>query len=408
MGEYDRNVLTVEQALERILATCQPVAGSETVALVDALDRVLATPVAARINVPPAANSAMDGYALRASAGQQGIRLRMVGVAAAGHPWDGVLGADECVRILTGAVLPTGGETVVMQEDVQVADNHIVLQVDSPPGNNIRGIGEDTAIGQEILPAGRRLGAADIGVLATQGIAAVNVLRRPRVAFFTTGDELAPLGQPLQTGQIYDSNRYTLQALLQRYPVLFEDLGVIPDTAADVRDALRQASQQADLVLTTGGVSVGDADYVSQILQAEGKVGFWKIAMKPGRPLAFGRFGPALFLGLPGNPVSVMATFSIFVRPALLSLCGSQPNPPLVLQAQLTEEVRKRPGRTDYQRGIITRRADGVWEARSTGGQGSHQLSSMSKANAYIILPRDSAGAQVGDWVEVMPFETVF
>jgi len=408
LDESDPNALTVEQALERVLAEAVPVSGTETLEIAGALDRVLAEPVAARIDVPPARNSAMDGYGLRAGDGRAGNRLRQVGVSAAGHPWQGAVGPGECVRILTGAVVPEGVDTVVMQEHARVAESgEVTLDRDASPGANIRERGEDTRAGTVILDAGRRLTAADIGLLASQGIPEVVAVRRPRVVFFTTGDELVPVGQPLGPGQIHDSNRYTLAALLARYPAEFVDLGVIADTEEAVRSALAQAGATADLILTTGGVSVGDADFVSQLLRREGQVGFWKIAMKPGRPLAFGRFGRALFLGLPGNPVSAMATFSLFVRPALLRLSGAAADPPWTLRARLLDDLRKRPGRADYQRGILEQH-DGGWVVRSTGGQGSHQLRSMSLANAYIRLPAESAGASAGEEVEVIPFQSVF
>ncbi len=408
MDESDPKSLTVEQALERVLAETGPVSGTETLQISDALDRVLAQPVAARIDVPPARNAAMDGYALRTADGQAGNRLRLVGVSAAGHPWNGPVGPGECIRILTGAVVPEDAETVVMQEHASVVDGgEVVLERDAAHGAHIRGRAEDTRAGTVILDAGRRLTAADIGLLASQGIGEVIAVRRPRVAFFTTGDELVPIGQPLGPGQIHDSNRYTLAALLKRYPVEFIDLGVIADTEEAVRSALTQAGAKADLILTTGGVSVGDADFVSRLLQQEGQVGFWKVAMKPGRPLAFGRFGNALFLGLPGNPVSAMATFSLFVRPALLRLSGTAADPPWTLRARVLEDLRKNPGRTDFQRGILEQR-DGGWVVRSTGGQGSHQLRSMSLANAYIRLPAESSGAKAGEEVEVIPFQSVF
>ena len=407
LDESDPNALTVEQALERILAESAPVSGTETLGIAETLDRVLAQPVAARIDVPPARNSAMDGYGLRSADGHAGNVLRVVGVSAAGHPWDGPVGPGECVRILTGAVVPDDVDAVVVQERVRVDEGRVTLEAGVSPGANIRGRGEDTRAGTVILEPGRHLTAADIGLLASQGIGEVAVLRRPRVAFFTTGDELVPIGQPLGPGQIHDSNRYTLAALLQRYPVEFVDLGVIADTEDAVRSALTQAGASADLILTTGGVSVGDADYVSRLLQQEGQVGFWKVAMKPGRPLAFGRFGSALFLGLPGNPVSAMATFSLFVRPALLRLSGTDATPPWTLRARLQEDLRKRPGRADFQRGILEQR-DGEWVVRSTGGQGSHQLRSMSLANAYIRLPAESSGASAGEEVEVIPFQSVF
>ncbi len=407
VDETDPNMLTVEQALDRVLAACAPVAGSETLAITDALDRILAEPVTARIDVPSSRNSAMDGYALAARGAHAGTRLRVAGLSAAGHPWDGKIGPGECIRILTGAVVPESADTVIVQEQVRAEAGFVTLETDPRPDAHIRHPGEDTRAGTKILDGGRRLTAADIGLLASQGIGEVTVVRRPKVAFFTTGDELVPIGQPLGPGQIHDSNRYTLRALLSRYPVEFIDLGVIADTEDAVRSALTHAGETADLMLTTGGVSVGDADFVSRLLQSEGETDFWKVAMKPGRPLAFGRFGQALFLGLPGNPVSVMATFSLFVRPALLRLCGTVPERPWTLRARLRGDLRKNPGRADFQRGILEKQ-DGEWTVRSTGGQGSHQLRSMSVANAYIVLPRESTGAAAGDEVEVIPFQSVF
>ncbi len=407
MDETDPNMLTVEQALERVLAACAPVAGSEALPITDALDRVLAGPVTARIDVPSSRNSAMDGYALAASDARAGTRLRVAGRSAAGHPWEGHLDPGECLRILTGAVVPESADTVIMQEQVRAEAGFVTLETNPGAGAHIRNPGEDTRAGSVILDRGRRLTAADIGLLASQGIGEVTVVRPPKVAFFTTGDELVPIDQPLGPGQIHDSNRYTLRALLSRYPVEFIDLGVIADTEGAVRSALTYAGETADLMLTTGGVSVGDADFVSRLLQSEGETDFWKVAMKPGRPLAFGRFGQAVFLGLPGNPVSVMATFSLFVRPALLRLCGTVPERPWTLRARLLQDLRKNPGRADFQRGILEQR-DGEWTVRSTGGQGSHQLRSMSIANAYIVLPRESTGATTGDEVEVIPFQSVF
>ncbi len=407
MDETDPAMLTVEQALERILGACVPVEGSDRLAITEALDRILAEPVTARIDVPSSRNSAMDGYALNSADASAGTRLRVAGLSAAGHPWHGQLAAGECIRILTGAVVPEGADIVVVQEHVRVESGWITLEKEPQGEAHIRNPGEDTRAGTVILEPGRRLTAADIGLLASQGIGEATLVRRPKVVFFTTGDELVPIGQPLGPGQIHDSNRYTLRALLGRYPVQFIDLGVIPDTEDAVRAALTHAGESADLTLTTGGVSVGDADFVSRLLRSEGETDFWKVAMKPGRPLAFGRFGKSLFLGLPGNPVSVMATFSLFVRPALLRLCGTAPEPPLALHARLLEDLRKNPGRADYQRGILERR-NGEWTVRSTGGQGSHQLRSMSVANAYIVLPQESDGATAGDQVEVIPFQSVF
>ena len=407
--EFDPSALTLEQARAAIIDACRAIDEQEDIALENALGRTLAQPLAARLDVPPAAVSAMDGYALRAADAVAGAELPLVGTAAAGHPWEGELGPGQCVRILTGAVVPAGAEVVIMQEQVERTGPETIRlgKGGFAPGHNIREAGSDTAGGSELYPAGQHLGPTEIGVLASQGFARVPVLRRPRVAFFSTGDELVPLGQTPGPGQIHDSNRHTLRALLAAYPVEALDYGVIEDSEEAVRAALTRAGEEADLIITTGGVSVGDADHVTGVLQAAGNIGFWKLAIKPGRPLAFGHFGGAHFFGLPGNPVAVMTTFALLVRPALQILAGQEPAPLQTVQARLAEDLRKTPGRKDFQRGILET-DDRGWMVRSAGGQNSHQLRAMSDANAYIVLPRESDGARAGEWVEVLPFSAIF
>ncbi|MBD3618223.1 MAG: molybdopterin molybdotransferase MoeA [Chromatiales bacterium] len=408
--EYDPNSLTVEQAQALIDRIVEPVSGRERVFLRAALDRVLATDVTAPFDVPPHRNSAMDGYAVRSAdlPAEGEARLAVIGGSFAGRPFAGELAAGQAVRIMTGAVVPTGADTVVMQENVQRQGDTIILAPGQRAGDNVRHPGEDMQAGEVVLEAGRRLNAADIGLLASFGIAEIDVHRRPVVAFFSTGDELKGIGSRLGEGDIYDSNRYTLHALLERLPVIIRDMGVIPDDPAAVRAAFAEAAAHADVVITSGGVSVGDADYVKQTLDALGKVDFWKIAMKPGRPLAFGRLGEAVFFGLPGNPVSVMATFILFARPALLKRAGAIPVPPLMLKARTQNRLKKRPGRKDYQRGILAQADDGTLAVDTTGLQGSHVLSSMSRANCFIALPRESGDVEAGEWVEVIPFAGLF
>lgn len=408
--EFDPNSKTLEQARTAILETCQALTAAEEVSLEDVLGRTLAEAVHARIDVPPAAVSAMDGYALRTEDAREGSALELVGTSAAGHPWEGEVGPGQCVRILTGAVVPAGADVVIMQEQVEVAgDGRSIrlLKGGFAPRHNIREAGSDTAASTSLYTSGQVIGAAEVGVLASQGISRVPVLRRPRVAFFSTGDELVPLGQPLGPGQIHDSNRHTLRALLRSCPVEALDYGVIRDTEEEVCAALTRAAETADLIITTGGVSVGDADHVTRALQASGQVGFWKLAIKPGRPLAFGRFGHALFFGLPGNPVAVMTTFALLARPALLALAGRPAAPPRTVRARLEEDLRKTPGRMDFQRGLLRAEGDG-WSVCSAGGQNSHQLHAMSEANAYIVLPRESSGAHAGEQVEALPFAEIF
>ena len=410
MDEYDPNSLTVEQARELIDRIVTPVTGTERVSLRLALDRVLAQTVVAPFDVPPHVNSAMDGYAVRStdlpSDGEQ--HLRVVGESFAGHPFKGAVEAGACVRIMTGAVVPAGCDTVIMQEHVVREGDEITIRAGSKAGDNVRHPGEDVRAGQAILAPGRPLNAADLGLLASFGIGEIEVIRRPIVTFFSTGDELKGIGQPLAEGEIYDSNRYTLYAMLERLPVEIRDMGVIADQPEAVKQAFIEAAASADVVITSGGVSVGDADYVKQTLDALGKVDFWKIAMKPGRPLAFGRLGNAVFFGLPGNPVSVMATFILFARNAIIKRCGAAAPAPITLRATTTARLKKRPGRTDFQRGILTQAADGSLVVGTTGLQGSHVLSSMSQANCFIVIPRESGDVEAGSGVEVIPFAGLF
>ncbi len=404
--EYDPNNLPVEEARRRIAQLVRPVAETETVPLREALDRVLAADVASPLDVPPAANSAMDGYALRGAdlpAGGEAV-LEVVGTVFAGHPFAGEVGPGQAVRIMTGAPLPRGADTVVMQEHARREGDRVAIGAGHRPGQNVRHAGEDIARGSTVLAAGRRLVPADLGVLASLGVAEVAVRRRPRVAFFSTGDELCPVGEPLAEGQIYDSNRYTLHGLLARLGVEVQDLGLIPDDRAAIEDAFARAAAGADAVITSGGVSVGEADFVKETLEKLGQVNFWKIAMKPGKPLAVGRLGEALFFGLPGNPVSVMATFYQFAQPALRALAGESRTEPLALRVPAAERLRKRPGRTDFQRGVLERDAAGRLVVRSTGAQGSHVLTSMSRANCFIVLPADWGDVEPGTEVEVQPF----
>ncbi len=399
-------LLPVEEGRRRILDMVRPVAGREQTHIRAALGRVLAEPVISTIDVPPYANSAMDGYALRGAdlPAEGTARFALIGRAMAGAPFDGEVGPGQCVRIMTGAKIPAGADTVIMQEKVQADGDEIVVGSGHRAGENVRHPGEDMAKGDEVLSPGKRLMPAELGVLASLGIAEVRVWRRLRVAFFSTGDELASLGQPLGEGQIYDSNRYTLYGMLSRLGVELLDMGVIPDQREAVHRAFTEAMQLADVVITSGGVSVGEADYVKETLDEMGRIEFWRMAMKPGKPLAVGQLGEAVFFGLPGNPVSAMATFYQFVQPALQKMAGADQEPPLLLRMRAAEDLKKRPGRLEYRRGFMSRGEDGEWSVRSTGRQGSHVLTSMSRANCFVILPAESAGVEAGEMVEVHPF----
>lgn len=400
---HNAPALTAEQALARILETVSPVTACECLPLRDALHRVLAAPITAAVDVPAYTNSAMDGYAVRAEdVVEIGASLQLIGDSFAGHPFTDRVNSGECVRIMTGAVLPDGADAIVIQEDTRVDGDTIYFDEPPHPGKHVRYAGEDLARGQVVLDAGRYVTAADLGLLASVGIAEVSVYRRPQVAFFSTGDELVGVGTPPAPGQIYDSNRYTLFAMLAEQNLDIHDLGVVRDTPEAVATALEQA-KQFDAIITSGGVSVGEADYVVDELRRVGDVSYWKVAVKPGRPQAFGRVGNALFFGLPGNPVSVMVGFTQFVRPALVRLAGGRPAPPLQMQLPLTASVRKIPGREEYQRGRIVRRGDGM-AVEPVGHQGSGVLRSMSEADCFIVLDRDAESAVAGTRVTVQPF----
>jgi molybdopterin molybdotransferase len=404
---YGSPALSVEAARIRILAEIKPVHGTEKLALRAALGRVLAQDVISPIDVPAHTNSAIDGYALAGSGLlDQGTKeFRIIGTAWAGRPYKGSIGPGECVRIMTGAPMPGGTDTAVMQEHVQLRGEIVEIDGSKSTKGNVRQAGEDLAKGQAALRAGKRLLPAELGLLASLGFPEVSVSRKLRVAFFSTGDELRPVGEPLREGEIYDSNRYTLFGLLTRLGVEIQDLGVIRDERDAVRKAFADAATNADAVITTGGVSVGEADYVKETLAALGQVSFWQIAMRPGRPLAFGHLGDAAFFGLPGNPVAVMVTFMQFVQPALQRMMGeAETSAPLTYRARSASRFKTRPGRTEYLRAIVERGPDSELTVRSTGNQGSGILSSMSRANCFVVLPPESTGAEPGDVVEVQPF----
>jgi molybdopterin molybdotransferase len=404
---HDAPALKLEEALARILADVKPVNGFETVTVRDALGRVLAEDVVSEIDVPAHTNSAMDGYALRGADLQADAetRLDVIGVAAAGRPFGGAVGEGQCVRILTGAPLPEGADTVVMQERVTREDDAAIVGTGQKPGQHVRQAGEDIARGAMALAAGAVLMPAALGMLASVGVGEVSVRRRVRVAFFSTGDELQRVGEPLGVGQIYDSNGYTIHGMLTRAGVEVIDMGLVRDDPSAIENALADAAARADAIVTSGGVSVGDADYVKDTLDKTGSVGFWRVAMKPGRPLAFGRIGDALFFGLPGNPVSAMVTYYQLVQPALTALAGKpDPGPPMTVTAISSEQLRKKPGRREFQRGVLTRDSDGRLVVGRAGHQGSGVLSSMNAANCFIVLPEEGGPVAEGDEVTVQPF----
>lgn len=404
--DFDPESLFPDQARARIQDLLKPVTDTESCPLRDSLNRVLSEDIVSAIDVPSGTNSAMDGYAVHAAdLPESGTRtLKLVGTSFAGKPYSGPVNRNECVRIMTGALLPDGTDTVVIQERVEREGDDIRIGADTRAGDNVRNAGEDIARGETVLHKGICLTAADLGLIASLGIPSVEVTRRLRVAFFSTGDELRSIGEPLEDGAIYDSNRYTLYGMLQRLNVEIIDLGVVRDTVAATEQAFHRAADAADVIITSGGVSVGEADYIKDVLQDIGKVDFWKVAMKPGRPLTFGTVGDAWFFGLPGNPVSVMVTFYQFVQPALRYLMGQHECEPVTVSVPCLSTLKKRPGRVEYQRGVLARDDSGRMAVRKTGAQGSGILTSMSRANCFIVLPIDSEGAAPGDVVDVQPF----
>jgi molybdopterin molybdotransferase len=408
--DYDPNSMPVIKARELIRTFLTPVTAVERVHIRSALGRVLATDIVSPLAVPGHDNSAMDGYAVRfADLNPKGeTTLERVGESFAGKPWTGTIGACECVRIFTGGVMPQGADSVVMQERTRESSGRVTIGQGalSKAGQNRRFAGEDLKAGQLVFRAGQRIHPAELGMMASLGIGEVGVYRRLRVAFFSTGDELKSIGTPLAAGEIYDSNRYTLHGMLTRLGCEVLDMGVVEDEPKKLENAFSAAAQSADVVITSGGVSVGEADYVKQLLDKLGDVLFWKIAMKPGRPLAYGKIGNAHFFGLPGNPVAVMVTLYEFVRDALLTLQGQREIQPLpTFKVPLAAPIRKAPGRTEFQRGMLAADGAGGWTVRTTGDQGSGILSSMSRANCFIVLGSETGNVAAGELVDVQLLE---
>jgi molybdopterin molybdotransferase len=399
-------LLPLGDALDRIKTAVSPVTGTEKIPLADALGRVLAEPVYSPINIPPDRNAAMDGYAFASKdrVDGQAFMLALAGTSWAGRPFQGQLQTGQCIRIFTGAVVPKEADSVVMQEQVQVKGQTIHFPADTRAQQNIREAGEDVRQGACLIAEPKKLTAVDLGLLASAGIGEITVTRRLKIAYFSTGDELTPLGQPLETGKIYDSNRIILCGLLADPSYSVVDLGVIPDDRQLLEDSLIKASENYDVIITTGGASVGEADYVKEILQKSGEVNFWKIAIKPGKPLAFGRIGDCCFFGLPGNPVAVVVTFQQIVAPALRQLSGAPFVKPLRFAAICTTALKKAPGRHEFQRGILSQNERGEFFVASAGQQGSNILSSMSQSGCYIVLPAECNGVQAGERVTVEPF----
>jgi molybdopterin molybdotransferase len=402
-------LLPVADAIARMQAAITPTSAIEIVELQFALDRVLAEPIYSTVNIPSHDNSAMDGYALLNAHAQLEQALGVAGTALAGHPFTGEMHAGECVRIMTGAVLPAQTDTVIMQEQVTLLGKEIQLHRIPQTGENIRRAGEDIAIDSSVLEKGKRISPLDIGLLASLGVSHVKVFARVRVAILSTGDELKPLGQPLQAGDVYDSNRHLIIALLSRINVTLIDCGLIADDPQKISVAIKSAISQADVVISSGGVSVGDADYTKTVLESLGQINFWKVAMKPGKPFAFGSLAstqdkPCWFFGLPGNPVSAVVTYHQLVLPALRYLAGECIEPALSLRITTQSNLKKQPGRADYQRGVL-QEIQGENQVTTTGNQGSGVLSSIARANCYILLEQERSSVNQGEKVNVIPFD---
>ena len=415
MDDYDPNAMSVLKARQFIKQYLNPVQQTESITLRESLGRILSADILSPANVPNYDNSAMDGYAFNADdiAADTTTKLKVIGTAYAGKSFDSALKSGECVRIMTGGMMPISANTVLMQERVTVEGDHIILTEVPKRGMNVRYAGEDLQQGQCVLAAGHLMRAADLGLIASLGIAEVPVCRKLKVAFFSTGDELAGVGTALKTGQVYDSNRYTLYGMLSQMGVEIIDMGAIADDPALLESTLLAAASQADVVITSGGVSVGEADYMKLLLAKHGQVMFWKIAMKPGRPLAYGKIQTgdnkvAHYFGLPGNPVAVMVTFYQFVREALLVLMGQANPPPLpMFKVECTEKIKKMTGRTEFQRGVLFEDSNGTWKVRPTGSQGSAILSSMSLANCFIVLDESVGNLDAGSLVCVQVLDGI-
>jgi molybdopterin molybdotransferase len=405
----DNRALSASEARARMVAEVAPISGREFVPVRSALGRILAAAIIAPHDVPAHDNSAMDGYAVRFASLAAGgeTRLAVVGTAFAGNAFSGLVGDGQAVRIMTGAVLPAGADTVIVQEVTRVDGAAVIVPAGQKLGQNTRRAGEDLARGGVALPAGKKIGPAELGLIASLGVVEVEVKRRLRVAFFSTGDELASLGTPLAPGQIYDSNRYTLHGLLTQLGADIIDLGVVPDRPAALEATLAEAAEVADAIITTGGVSVGEADFIKEVLARRGEVKFWKLNIKPGRPMAFGKVGKAWLFGLPGNSVAVMVSYTQFALDALRRLSGLDPLPERPLLTVVAgNPIRKQPGRREYLRGQVLA-VDGQFQVKTIGNQGSGVLRSMSEANCFVVLPEDCAGVAAGEPVTVELFDGV-
>ena len=398
-------LLPFEQALQNMLSQITPVTETVNIAIEQAMNAVLAQNISSPLNVPNHDNSAMDGYAFALESFHQSKTLTLVGRSMAGAPYTGECKLGECVRIMTGAKMPLCCDSVEMQENVQKNDDEITFLNEKQFGSHVRKAGEDIQLGQKVLAKGHKISAVDIGILASLGISEVCVYRKLTVALIATGDELKLPGQSLNSGDIYESNSFVLRGMLEKLDVEIIDFGVIKDDFDAIKAAFVSADNQADAVISSGGVSVGDADYTKTVLDDLGEIGFWKIAMKPGKPFAFGKLPNSVFFGLPGNPVSALVTFHQLALVALTKMQNAQPLKRTILKVKCTNDLRKSPGRMDFQRGILSVNELGENVVSSTGSQGSGVLSSLAQANCYIVLAADQGRVNAGEIVTVQLFD---
>ncbi|ORU92360.1 MAG: molybdopterin molybdenumtransferase MoeA [Cycloclasticus sp. symbiont of Poecilosclerida sp. N] len=431
--ENEQGTLTVSQALQNMLGAITERRNTEQIHISEAVDRILAQAISSPLNVPSHRNSAVDGYAVLQAdlpSGEDTKTLNIIGRVVAGHPYKdelsgkalpsasrkltlcrskGELQQGDCIQIMTGAQMPDLADTVIMQEHVEVTGDSIRLDGRHTGGQNVRQAGEDIQVGQVVLQTGIKLTPPQIGLIASLGIAEIRVKTPLTAAVFSTGDEVLSLGEAAKEGCIYDSNRYSMISALKKLGCNVLDMGIIPDDPEKLRLAFEQAANSADVILTSGGVSVGEADYTKQVLMEAGSINFWKVAMKPGRPVAFGNINDTIFFGLPGNPVAVMVTFYQFALPCLQKMMGlSKPLISPIIKAQCSNTIRKIPGRSEFQRGILSQTSSGEWQVCTTGKQGSGILRSMSEANAFIILEHERTSIKKGEWVNVQPFSGLF
>ena len=404
VNDFDPSALDEITAVKQILKSIKTIKKIETINIMDSLGRIASKNIKSSINIPSFRNSAMDGYALNIKNLEKNkYSLKEQGISLAGQAYDKKLKDKETIRVMTGAVIPNNADAVIMKEMVDIEGDIILFPNFIQKNQNIRNIGEDIKKGDIVIKKGRQINYVDLGILSSLGIGKIDVFRKPIISFFSTGDELISINKKLKKGLIYDSNRYLLFGLLSELPVQIKDMGVVKDNEEILVKKLKQCAKVSDIIITTGGVSVGDADYIKSALKKVGKVNFWKIAIKPGRPLAYGKINNASFFGLPGNPVSAAVTFQIFIIPAIKKMFQMIASSKLTIKAQVKSTLSKKKGRVEYKRGLLEQK-DGVNTVNTTGLQGSNILSSLSKANCYIRLSSETEKIKKGDTVEVIPF----